>query len=73
MSTYKMVNKKFGKFSAKLSKGKPWNKLFLYIIQLIKIFGECKKPSILKYVTIIELMTGWFEITKYNDKKVMTK
>ena len=25
---------------------------------------------ILKYITMVESITGWFEIKKYNDKKV---
>ena len=30
------------------------------------------EPIILKAVTITNPVTGWFEITQYNDKKAMT-
>ena len=45
--------KKYGKFPAKLSKEKPWNKLCVYLIGLNKIHRKGKWPIILKAVTMI--------------------
>ena len=38
----------------------------------LKILRKRKEPLILKAVTIIDPITGWFEVTQYSDKKAMT-
>ena len=50
----------------------PWNKLCVNIIVAYKIRRKWKEPLILKAVTMINPVTGWFEVTQYRDKKVMT-
>ena len=37
-----------------------------------KIYQKGKDHLDLKYVTVIDPVTGQFEITQYNDKKAMT-
>ena len=55
-----------------MSEETPWNKLFVDPIGLYKISRKGRYPLILKYVTIIDPVTGGFEVTQYRDKKVMT-
>ena len=59
----KLSTKKYGKFHAKLTEEIPWNKLCVYIIYPYKIR--------IKGVTMVDPVTGWFEITQYNNKKPM--
>ena len=47
----------------------PWNKLCVDIIGLYKIRRNGVEALILKPVSMIEPVTGWFEIMQYNDKK----
>ena len=68
----KRSTKKYGKLPAKLEEGKPWNKLCVYLIGPYKILRKGKDPLILKAVTMIEPVTGWFEVTQYSDNKAMT-
>ena len=63
---------KYGKIPAKLAQETPWNKLFLYLILRYKICRKGKYFLILKFVNIIDPVIGWFEVTEYNDKKMMT-
>ena len=72
MPTYKTANKRYGKILTKLAEEIPWNKLYVDLIGPYKIRIKGMEPLILKYVTIIDPVTGWFEITQYNDKKEMT-
>ena len=62
--------KKYGELPAKLSEGIPRNKLCLDITVSYKILR--REPIILKYVTMIDPITGWFIITQYNNKKSTT-
>ena len=55
----------------KLSDEIPWNKLYVDIIGPYKMNSKRKKNLILKYVKIVEPITGWFEITQYKNKKKM--
>ena len=68
----KRWNKKYGKLLAKEDKGIPWNKLCVYIIgpyiTCIKLKKEKVNP---KSVTIIYPVIGWFEITKYDNKRAI--
>ena len=48
------------------------NKLCVDIIGPYKIRRKGKETLILKSVTMIDPVTGWFEVTQYRDKKEMT-
>ena len=71
MPTYKTFNKKYGKLPAKLAEETPWNKICVDIIGPYKICRKGRYNLIKKYVTMIDPVTGWFEITPYNDKNEM--
>ena len=49
-----------------------WNKLYLDLIGPYKIRRKGKDPLILKTVTTIDPVTGWFELAQYSNKKAMT-
>ena len=38
----------------------------------LKIRRKGREPLILKAITMIDPVTGWFEISQYNGKKAMT-
>ena len=57
---YKTLNKKNGKLPANLAEETPWNKLCVDLIGPYKIRRIEKEPLILKYVTMIDPVTGWF-------------
>ena len=50
----------------------PWNKLCVDIIGPYKIRRKGIYPLILKPVSIIDPVTGWFEIIQYNNNKANT-
>ena len=50
----------------------PWDKLCVDIISPLKIRIKRKEPLILKAITMIDPVTGWFIVTQYRDKKAMT-
>ena len=50
----------------------PWNKLYVDLIGPYKTRRKGKEPLILKAVTMIYPVTGWFEVTQYSNKKAMT-
>ena len=50
----------------------PWNKLCVDLIGPYKIRRKGKEPLILKALTVIDPVTGWFEVMQYRDKKSMT-
>ena len=62
---------KNGKFPAKLAEEIPWNKLCVDLIGPYKIRIKGRDNIILKAVTMIDPVTGWFERTQYIDKKAM--
>ena len=66
-----MVNKKYGKLPVKMAEETLWNKLYLDLIGPYKIRRKGKDPLILKTVTTIDPVTGWFEVTQYSDNKAM--
>ena len=72
MTTYKTVKNKNGKLTANMAEETPWNKLCVDIIGPYKICRKQKEPLILKVVTMIYPITGWFEVTQYRNKKAMT-
>ena len=65
----KRSNKKYSKLPAKLAEEIPWNKIFVDLIgpYTIKINGK-KKNLHPKSITMIDPVTGWFEIAQYDDK-----
>ena len=56
---------------AKLAEEKQRNKICVDIIGPYKIQRKGKLHLILKYVTMIDPVTGWFGVTQNNDKKAM--
>ena len=63
---------KYGKLPAKLAEETLWNKLCVDLICPYKIRIKRKEPIILKSVTMIDPVIGWFELTQYSNKKAMT-
>ena len=49
----------------------PQNKLCVDLIGPYHILVKRKNNLILKAVTLIDPVTGWFEITQYSNKKAM--
>ena len=47
----------------------PWNKPYVDLIGPYKIRRKGKEPLISKSITMIDFVTGWFELTQNNDKK----
>ena len=69
----KPYNKKYGKVPDKLSEKILWNKLFVYVIVPYVIRRKVQKESFcLKSVTVINPITGWFEIAQYEDKRAIS-
>ena len=65
----KLSNKKYGKLPAKLYEEIPWNKLYVDLVGHYITRIKVKKEKLhLKAVTIIDPVTGWFEITQHTDK-----
>ena len=62
---------KNGQLPAKITEEVPWNKIGVDLIGTYKIRRKGRDYLILKAVTMIDPVTGWFEITQYNDKKYM--
>ena len=50
----------------------PWNKICVDLIGTYKICRKGKEPLISKYFTMIDPVTGWFEVTQYRNKKATT-
>ena len=65
----KQSNRKYGKLPAKLAEEILCNKLCVDLIGTYVIRREGQKENLhIKAVTMINPVTGWFEITQYNDK-----
>ena len=65
-------NIKYGKLPVKEPGKKPRNKLSVDIISSYLIQINKQKENLnLKDVTMIDSVTGWFEVTQYNDKRAM--
>ena len=60
----KMVNRKYGKFLTNLSEQIPWNKICVDLIDPNKIHRKGRPPINIKYITVINPIMGWFEITQ---------
>ena len=66
-------DKKNGKLPAKLAEKIPWNKICVDLIGHYVIRRKEKKEKLhLKAVTMIDPVTGWFEIVRYDDKRAIT-
>ena len=63
---------KYSKLPAKLSEETPWNKLCVDLIGPYRILGKGERHILLKAVKMVYPVTGWFEVTQYTNKKVMT-
>ena len=72
MPIYKTFNKEYDKLPVNMAEETPWNKLCVDLIGPYKICRKEKYHLILKAVTVIYPVTGWFEVTQYCDKKAMT-
>lgn len=67
-----MAEKKFGHIPTKSADTKPWEILCVNLIGPYQIKQKgIEQPLILKAVTMIDPVTGWFEITQYDDKKTV--
>ena len=55
---------KNGKLPANMVEETPWNKLCVDHIGPYKIHRKGKNHLILKSVTIVDPITGWFEVTQ---------
>ena len=66
-----LPTKKYGELPTEIAEETPWNKICVDIIGPYKIRRKGTCLLILYYVTMIEPVTGWFEITQYNIKKAM--
>ena len=65
--------KKNGYFPAKGEEAIPWGILLVDTIDQNKFRIEVQHdPIILKYLTMIDPTTGWFEIAQYNYKQAVT-
>ena len=68
----KPPNKNCGKLPAKLSEEIPQNIFFVNIIGPYAIWRKGNKQNLhLKAVTMIDTITGWFEIAQYEEKGVI--
>ena len=64
------LNNKYGKLPAKSYEEILWNKLCVDLIRPYLMKRKGKKEKIhIKSVTMIDPVTGWFEILQYEDKR----
>ena len=64
--------KKYSKLPANPTEEILQNKLCVYFMGPYKIHRKIKQPLILKPVTMLDPVTGWFLIKQYSNKKAMT-
>ena len=58
---------------AKLAEEIPWNKIFVDLIGPYVIRRKVRKENLqLKSVAVINPVTGWFEVVRYDDKITIT-
>ena len=68
-TTLKQSNKKYDKLPTKLAKETPWNKICVDLILTWVINRNGKKENLhIKDSTMIDPVTGWFEIAQYDNK-----
>ena len=69
----KRSNKNYVKLQAKEDEEIPCNKICLYLKGPYFIRRKGKKENLdLKVVTMIDPVTGWFEIAQYDDKNAIS-
>jgi hypothetical protein len=70
----KKQHKKYGLLPEKKAEFQPWERLCVDLIGPYKIKSKKSGRKIpeLKCITMIDPVTGWFEIKQYNDKKSIT-
>ena len=68
----KRSNKKYGKLPANLSEEIPQNKICVDLIGPYVIQCKAKKKLHLKAVTMIDPITGWFGVLRYDYKRAIT-
>ena len=69
----KQTNKKYGKLRPKVAEKIQTNKLCVYLIEPYDIRRKGKKGNLnLKVVTMIDPITVWFEVVRYDDKRAIT-
>ena len=64
----KVYNQKYGKLPAKTAEENPWDTLCVDLIGPYKIKRKGKKQLILHCLTMIDPVTGWFEMAQINNK-----
>ena len=64
----KVSNKKYGKIPAKTAEENPWDTLCVDLIGPYKIKTKSKKELTLWCLTMIDPVTGWFEMAQINNK-----
>ena len=68
-----MIKYKDRKLPAKLAEEIPWNKIFVDVIETYIIRHKGRKENLhLKAVTMIDPVTGWFEVVRCDDKRAIT-
>ena len=68
----KRRQKKYGHLPEKEAEATPWDKMCIDLIGPYKIRRKGKKNLVCRCVTMIDPVTGWFEIQQYDDKKSIT-
>ena len=69
----RMTNKKYGRLPAKLAEDIPWNKICVGLVGPYVIQINGKKGNLwLKAVTVVDPVTGWFEISQYEYKRAIS-
>ena len=64
---------KYGKLPAKEAEEIPWKKICVYLIGPYVIRRKEEKENLnIKAFNIIDLVTGWLEITQYDDKRAIS-
>jgi hypothetical protein len=64
----KIKNQKYGKLPPKEAVTNPWDTLCVDLIGPYKICRKGKKDLVLWCLTMIDPVTGWFEMTKIANK-----
>ena len=68
----KRSNKKYVKLPDKLAEEIPWDKIYVDLIGTYIIRRNGRKETLhLKAVTMIDSITGWFEVVRYDDKRAI--
>ena len=69
--TCKRDTRKYGQLPEKTAEAEPWDQLCVDLIGPYKIKQKQKPPLILWCVTMIDPATGWFEMTRIENKEAI--